>query len=99
MAEHLPEKFFIPVILGQGTVVRTIYGRCKTIGIIAPSDTVVYDMEFIDNDNFGIYGNAGLVGNITIQTEVYMWGTINVVIKNATEDGIFEIKFWYSQNE
>lgn len=92
----LPIYKDITVSGGTGSVVVVATGVINALAFIPPSESAVYDVNFVDVDNFGIHGDRGLIGSETIRDEFSIWDRATLTISNASVDGTYKFKVWFT---
>lgn len=90
-----PQLATIAVSGGTGNSVITLGGTLCSIGIKGPSNSVC-DLELTDTDGFGVAGGVGLPAVAKIDAFVQVLGSVTVTITNATIDGTYKVKMWFS---
>lgn len=96
-SEYLPKLAVITVSSGSGSALVALGGNVIAFGIIPPSDSTVYDIEFADSDGFGLGGESQLTGKTTIYEAFQAHGTTTVTISNASSDGSYRVKIWFRE--
>lgn len=92
----LPVFRNITVTGGTGSAFIVATGIVNAVGFIPPSESAVYDVNFVDIDGFGIHGDRGLIGSETIRDEFSMWDRGTLTISNASVDGVYKFKLWFT---
>lgn len=87
-----PQVCDIVVSGGVGSSVIKLGGTCIAIGVKPPTAVSVYDVEVVDNDGFGLAGEAQCTGICKIDEQVQFFGNHTVSISNATVDGTYRVK-------
>lgn len=94
---NLPKTITVTVASGSGDA-TFIQGSGVVIAYaIKPASTVaVYDCELFDGDDYGLTKVVGVTGYQNVKDIFQIDTTVKVQIRNATVDGTYTVRLWYS---
>lgn len=93
----LPELLRITVTSAEGTATFTGRGVCIGYSVKPPSAGATFDIEFTDEDAFGVAGETGCVGNATIRDNFQLHAVGTCTLSNCSADGAWQVKLWYDE--
>lgn len=94
---NLPKTITITVTSGSGDATYIQGSGVVIAWAIKPSSTTAqFDCELFDGDDYGLSKVTGAVGYTNVKDIFQIDTTVKVQIRNATADGTYTVRLWYS---